>query len=120
MIAALHIEFNSYMQSIIEANNNANVPFILLYIVGQTKIIILFVASNIIIILVYYYVKLLLKAFKHGFKFGKRSNSSSFRKIFTRLEHLKQKKSNVNTSLLNWYYHLITINLIVINFLPES
>ena len=38
-MAALHVSFNAYMQSVVEASNNINMPFMLTYNVGQDKII---------------------------------------------------------------------------------
>ena len=51
-MAGLHVAFNAYMQSVIEASNSGNMPFVVPYKIGQEKIILLVVGTGVIFIII--------------------------------------------------------------------
>lgn len=67
-MSALNLAFNAYMNSVLEASNGGNVPFILISKSGQHKIIILYIVGGVVLMLVYYYIKLLITAARKGWQ----------------------------------------------------
>ncbi len=73
-MAALNLAFNAYMNSVLEAGNGGNIPFLLTYKAGQHKIIILFIVGGVVLVLIYYYIKLLIMAARKGWRITRSSN----------------------------------------------
>ena len=73
-MAALNLAFNAYMNSVLEAANGGNIPFLLTYKAGQHKIIILFIVGGVVLVLIYYYIKLLIMAARKGWRITRSSN----------------------------------------------
>ena len=88
-MAALNVAFNDYMNSVLEASNGGNIPFILPYKAGQHRIILLYVVGGIVLILVYYYIKLLIAAARKGWQIRQSSNFHYKLEKFVSLTHKK-------------------------------